>query len=162
MGIFSRIIMLRAKFSVAFVVSTLSFTAAIAEEIVISDGTALLATKFAKSGAVYFEMQNLGGVEDRLIGVESEIAQKSELHSHEIGADGVARMERLEDGISLPPGQSRILEQGGDHIMLMGLTRAFSQGDHLEISLIFENAGEISLALSVRIARRTARSERSE
>ena len=40
-------------------------------------------------------------------------------------------MLKVEDGIVIPAGLTHDLERGGDHIMLMGVTRALKDGDIL-------------------------------
>lgn len=102
----------------------------------------------AKSAAGYMRIANQGDTADRLIGVETGAANANMLHMTEVGADGVARMRHL-DGIDLPPGQEVLLEPGGIHVMLMGLTGPLALGDLVPGTLIFEKAGRVAVEFSV-------------
>ena len=74
----------------------------------------------AKAAGGFMGIVNNGTEADRLIGVESEIAAKSEVHESRVGADGVGTMVHIE-AIDLPAGETVNLEHGGYHIMFMGL-----------------------------------------
>lgn len=95
-----------------------------------------------KSGAVFFMMHNNTEVDDRLIDVRSDVAEKVELHTHKEDANGVMQMLHLTEGLPLAAGEMHALERGGDHVMLMGLTRALSDGDRFDLTLVFEQSGE--------------------
>lgn len=105
------------------------------------------------AGAVFLTLQNTGTTDDRLLAVASDAAQMVELHSHKEDANGVMSMGRIDGGIALPAGGSHVLARGGDHIMLLGLTRALDQGSTVTLTLTFEQAGEITLTVPVDNAR---------
>lgn len=55
---------------------------------------------------------------------------------HEVVDDGgTMTMQRDEDGFAVPAGGSLTLEPGGQHLMLMGLTRPLKAGRDLSITL---------------------------
>lgn len=102
----------------------------------------------AKSAAGYLEIVNAGDAADRLLGVETAIAKRAMLHATDHGADGVARMIHL-DAIDIPAGGTVLLEPGGLHIMLMGLTGPLTEGDMIPATLVFERAGRVEIEFSV-------------
>ena len=102
----------------------------------------------AKSAAGYMAISNEGAAADRLIGVETAAAQKSMIHTTETSADGVARMVHLE-ALEIPAGDTVVLEPGGMHVMLMGLTQTLKEGDMLPATLIFEQAGRVEVEFMV-------------
>ncbi|WP_103335929.1 copper chaperone PCu(A)C [Pseudotabrizicola formosa] len=102
----------------------------------------------AKSAAGYMGIANAGTTADRLIGIEVPTVARSELHTTEHGTDGVARMMHV-DGIEIPPGETVLLERGGMHIMLMGLTGPLVEGQMVPGTLVFENAGRVEVEFSV-------------
>ncbi len=111
----------------------------------------------AMSGAVFFEIVNHSTTApDRLISASSDVAQRVELHTHLIDANGVARMVEVEDGFAVAPGETHVLERGGDHVMLMGLTRPLADGDIFELKLVFEREGEVVVEVPVDLDRATA------
>ncbi len=106
------------------------------------------------SGAVFFMIHNNTETDDRLIGVATDVAQKAELHTHVESADGVMQMTQIEGGIALPSGEMHELARGGDHVMLMGLTRALKDGDTFALTLTFEKAGDVQIEATVDNARK--------
>jgi periplasmic copper chaperone A len=96
------------------------------------------------SGAVFFEIENHQDVADRLIAVSSPIAEKAELHSH-LDQGGVMKMLHVQDGFIVPALGFLELARGGDHVMLMGLKAEVKNGDVIELTLTFEQAGEVQV-----------------
>ena len=45
------------------------------------------------------------------------------------------------------------LARGGDHVMFMGLNAPFEQGNMLNVTLVFEKAGEIEVQIPVDLER---------
>lgn len=103
----------------------------------------------AKSGAAFFMIMNHGTEADRLVAARSDVAQRVELHTHTEDANGVMRMREIEGGISVPAGGMYALKRGGDHIMFMGLSGALEPGSMVDVTLVFEKAGEIDISVPV-------------
>jgi periplasmic copper chaperone A len=118
-----------------------------AEGIVIQDAYFVTSGVTAKSGAAFMHIVNTDGHNDRLIGVASDVAARVELHGHILASDGVMLMRPIEGGVELPAGQMHGLERGGDHVMFMGLKQSFTPGDVINLTLIFEVAGEVSVQI---------------
>ncbi len=119
-----------------------------AADILIEDAYARSATPLAKTGAAFMVIRNTGAAPDRLIGATSPAAMRVELHTH-VEAGAVMQMRPAEDGFAIPAGGSRALARGGDHVMFMGLTAPWADGDTVPLILDFEEAGEISVELPV-------------
>lgn len=103
----------------------------------------------ARTGAIFMSIENHASVDERLVAVTTDAAERAELHTHKVGADGMMQMLKLEDGITIPAGTSLDLERGGDHVMLMGLTRDLMDGDTIAMTLSFEHAGEVKVEVPV-------------
>jgi hypothetical protein len=101
----------------------------------------------AANGVVYVAISNEGDTPDRLIAVETAIAARAELHTV-LMEDGVAKMRPIA-AIELAPGETALLEPGGDHIMLFGLKGPLIEGEMLAVRLVFEVAGPIDIELIV-------------
>lgn len=106
------------------------------------------------SGAIFMEITNHADVDDRLIGAASDVAEKVELHTHKENADGVMQMLHVPEGFPITALQGHALKRGGDHVMLMGLTRALKDGDTIHLTLTFEHAGVVELEVPVDNARK--------
>ena len=102
------------------------------------------------SGAAFMLIDNHGAADDRLVAARSDVARRVELHTHIEDDQGVMRMVEVEEGFAIPSGGERLLERGGDHVMFLGLTRELAEGDSVEVTLVFEQEGEITLEIPVR------------
>mgnify|MGYP002713253762 CR=1 FL=1 len=90
----------------------------------------------------YMEIQNTGDGTDRLLSISADFSNTLEVHETQV-TDGVARMVPQEDGIEIPINATVELKQGGLHVMIMALNEDLIEGQNVELTLKFENAGEI-------------------
>lgn len=102
----------------------------------------------AKAAGGFMAIVNSGTEPDRLLGVESGIAAKSEVHESKVDANGVGTMAHV-DFIEIPPGGTVSLEHGGYHVMFMGLTGPLTEGEMHKATLIFEKAGRVEVEFQV-------------
>ena len=102
----------------------------------------------AKAAGGFMAIVNNGTEPERLIGVESDFAMKSEVHESRVDANGVGTMEHV-DFIEIPPGETVNLEHGGYHIMFMGLTGSLTEGEMRKATLIFEKAGPVEVEFQI-------------
>ncbi len=102
----------------------------------------------AKAAGGFMAIVNNGTEPDRLIGIESDIAAKSEVHESRVDANGVGTMRHV-DIIEIPPGGTVSLEHGGYHIMFMGLKAPLTEGEMRKATLIFENAGRVEIEFMI-------------
>ena len=63
--------------------------------------------------------------------------------------NGVMTMRPVENGLSIPAGQSVTLAPGGYHLMLMDLKGPLKKGDKVPVTLAFEKAGEVKVTLDI-------------
>ena len=106
------------------------------------------------SGAIFFMMHNNTDTDDRLVSAAADVAERVELHTHKEDANGVMQMLHVEEGFPIAAGDMHALERGGDHVMLMGLTRDLKDGDTFPLTLTFEQAGQITVEAVVDNARK--------
>lgn len=121
----------------------------VAGEIMVRDPYARSSTPSSVTGAAFLVLMNHGDTDDRLIGAATDVAKRVELHTHKEDANGVMKMMEVEEGFVVPAGGMHALKRGGDHIMLMGLTRPLEQGEEISVTLTFEKAGEIEVMVPV-------------
>lgn len=103
----------------------------------------------AASGAIFLVIENHSDQDDRLIAASTDVAERTELHTHQQDANGVVQMIEVPDGFAIPAKGSHALSRGGDHIMLLGLKRPLAQGDTFPLTLTFERGEEITLEVAV-------------
>jgi hypothetical protein len=102
----------------------------------------------AANTAGYMLIENNGDQSDELLRAESDIAEAVELHQSEM-VDDVMKMRQVES-IEVPSNGVVELKPGGYHIMFIGLRDPLDSGDKVEITLIFENFGELPVLAEVR------------
>lgn len=115
----------------------------------------------AKSGAVFMTLLNHSVEDDRLISVTTDAAVRAELHTHSMDANGVMMMGEVKEGFPIVGMETHMLDRGGDHIMLFGLTRAFAPGDMISLILTFERGGEMVVEVPVDNDRKPAETDHS-
>ena len=87
-------------------------------------------------GAAYVTVATTGAA-DRLLKLETDIAERAEVHEH-----GHASGAMRPAGALAIPAQGRIVfAPGGYHIMLIGLKQPLKQGERFPLRLSFEKAG---------------------
>tara|TARA_Y100000766_G_C18683232_1_gene495785 strand:+ start:103 stop:651 length:549 start_codon:yes stop_codon:yes gene_type:complete len=137
------------------VIALITPLVASAETISVDDAYVRASSKLAKSAAAFMEIRNTSSRDDRLLDVKSDVAKRVELHTHIKGDDGVIKMRRVEDGFAVLANGVLKLERGGDHIMFMGLSQTFFDGEAISLTLIFETAGSIELEIPIHLKKRS-------
>jgi periplasmic copper chaperone A len=145
----------------AFFVLSAGQMAAAHDGIRVQDAYARVIGAQAKSGAVFMTVLNHSIEDDRLISVTTDAAERAELHTHTMDANGVMTMGEVKEGFPIAGMETRMLDRGGDHIMLLGLTQAFTPGDIISLTLTFERSGEMVVEVPVDNDRKPAVADHS-
>jgi copper(I)-binding protein len=111
----------------------------------------------ATAGAVYMTIANSGSEDDALTGasVDQSIAASVEVHETVAAGSGMGTDEpmmemRPVESIAVPAGQTVALEPGGYHIMLLDLAAPLQIGEQIDLTLVFERAGQINVTAEIR------------
>jgi copper(I)-binding protein len=121
-----------------------------AGDVMIHDGWARASLGSNPNSAAYMTLETHGDATDRLVKASSPLAETVGLHTH-IMENDIARMRPVE-AIEVAPGEPTVLQPGGLHLMVMGLSEKLEEGATLPVTLTFEQAGEVALELPVRAA----------
>jgi copper(I)-binding protein len=113
----------------------------------IGDAWARASAGMAQTGVVYLSIANRGQVADRLIGMTSAEAATVQLHDTS-NVGGIMRMRSV-GVLELKPGARAELRPSGMHIMLLGLRQPLVPGRHLTLTLNFEKAGKVEVAVPI-------------
>ena len=100
-----------------------------------------------RPGVTYFGIHNMGDTADRLIGAHAKGVAKIEIHKAE-QKNGIMTMA-LAEAVEIPAGGMAHLEPGGFHLMMFGIDPPLKLDDTLEMTLIFEGAGEVAITVPV-------------
>ena len=98
--------------------------------------------------AAYMTIVNNSDAATALVSAESSTVERIEIHSmtHE---DGKMRMRQVEQ-VPLPAGGWVVLESGGLHLMLMGLSNSPRTGDSIDLTLRFADGSVRAVSAPVR------------
>jgi copper(I)-binding protein len=102
--------------------------------------------------AAYMTIANRGHEKDVLKRVISKKAKSVEMTRATVTADGVVQMRKVEGGLPIEAGSSLVLEPGGTHLMLVGLTSALDAGEQLLLTLEFDHAGSVDVVVPISAA----------
>lgn len=122
------------------------------------------------NGAAYLILENNSGADDVLLSARTDAATVVELHDvvmvdAEMGGEGMGNNEMGEGGamaeegkamqmvrqenIPVAAGETVTFKPGSFHVMLIGLTDDLAEGDSIELTLVFAQAGEITITVPV-------------
>lgn len=99
-------------------------------------------------GVVYLTVTNDGDNDDTLLEATTDRAERVEPHVTTI-EDDIGRMMPLDGPLVIPAGEAVMLEPAGMHLMLVNLTDDIRLGDSFDLTLTFEEAGEIVVPVTV-------------
>jgi hypothetical protein len=89
-------------------------------------------------------IRNHGQQADRLIGAETRIAERTEIHTHRMEND-IAKMVQVVD-VDIPGGGEVAFKPKSFHLMFIGLKQPLAEGDTFPVTLIFEHAGRVEVS----------------
>lgn len=118
-------------------------------EVTVADAYARTARPGAPTAAAFMVLRNDGDAAVTLVAAESDVAARAELHTHIDAGDGVLQMRKVAGGFEIPAGGERLLQRGGDHVMLMGVTETLETGGAIALTLRFDGADPIKLDVPV-------------
>lgn len=116
-------------------------------ELRIVDPWARASAGSAANGAIFLQIRNTGSEADWLTGVSSPAAMMS--HIHETAMEGGVMKMRPIHALEIPAGGEVTLKPHGLHIMLMKLKAPLKQGEQVMLTLQFEKAGEVEIAVPI-------------
>ena len=139
--------MFKVRFFVVFSVLTLLTSACGAGggELQVNDGWARPGLA-GGNGGVFFVINNPVGA-DMLLSASSYVANTVEMHKTVLQDGNMQMVQQM--NVPVPIGETAF-ESGDLHVMLIGLKIDLKPGDMFTLTLMFENAGEKKLTVTVR------------
>ncbi len=135
----------------ALIASVMALTPALADvmsgDLTISGAFARASAGKAKAGGAFMMIKNKGDA-DRLVSASSDVAARTELHTHIKDGD-VMRMREVKDGIPVHAKGEVALKPGGYHVMFMKLHKPLKTGEKFPVELTFEKAGKVTVEIKV-------------
>lgn len=128
-----------------------------AAEVAIDGQWARTSPAMASAGAMYVTITSAS--DDKLVAatVDSSIATTLELHetvmamgsATTVAMGGGEMTMRPVEFVELPAGVAVELKPGGYHIMMLNLVKPLELGTTIQVTLVFENAGEVTIDVPV-------------
>lgn len=99
--------------------------------------------------AAYMVISNGSGQPDALLSASSPDATMVQLHETTTDGTGMTAMHPV-DRVPIPGEGEVTLQPGGTHVMIMGLSKPLPAGATIELDLVFEHAGRVTVTAEVR------------
>lgn len=118
-------------------------------------GDLMLKAPFARAtlpnqpvAGAFLTISNMGTEDDVLIAVSSPVSERGEVHEMKMDGDTM-KMREMADGLVIPAGETVELKPGGYHLMFMKLNQPLVEGETVEATLEFQNAGSVTLPFAI-------------
>jgi copper(I)-binding protein len=98
---------------------------------------------------VYLVIHNPTSKPDTLLGASSDIAERVDLHMSMMQEDSTMTMEQ-QNSVPIPENSTVEFKPGSLHFMLVNLRRDLKSGDQFQITLSFQNAGDMVFDVAVK------------
>ena len=106
------------------------------------------------TSAAFMTLRNTGTEDHAVVTARSPAAEIVELHTHIMGDDGMHRMREVEK-VEIPAGGETVLQPGGLHVMLINLAAPLKAGETVELTLVYDDGSEETLAAGVKTVEST-------
>jgi hypothetical protein len=100
------------------------------------------------NSAAYMTLVNNGNADAAVVSASTDAAETVELHISEMNEQGVMSMRPVEQ-IVIPANGQAVLQPGGLHVMLIGLTRDLTEGATVDLTLTLESGDELAITAPV-------------
>ena len=131
---------------IGLIVFTIQVAQAV-ENIKVYDPIVMAMPKISNNAAIFLTLTNTGKQNEKLVSVDSNSAERIELHGYQKKGD-MLRMLQV-NYIDICAGKTVKLQNGDYHIMLIGLKNPMTIGDHVNFTLNFLS-GTIDVQASVK------------
>ncbi len=100
-------------------------------------------------GAGYFSIKNLDSSKSlKIVAAQSDKIQNIEIHNI-IMEDDVMKMRPVPDGLKVKPGEKLEFKPGSYHLMFFGIEGTYSEGEMIDVRLLFERGMSIDVKFKV-------------
>lgn len=100
--------------------------------------------------AAFGTLVNDGDSDITVVSATSDITDMMELHETVENSDGSMAMQPKDGGFTVPAGGEHELAPGGDHLMVMGLTRAIEPGETVTFTLTLDDGSTTEVEATVK------------
>lgn len=102
-----------------------------------------------KMTGVFGKIKNGTDAEIQIVAVKSDTSAHTELHET-VTENGQKVMRQVTGGFTIPAGATRVLEPGGDHVMLMNLAKPIPAGTTVTVTLTTKDGKTLEFTAAAR------------
>ncbi len=133
----------------------LAFAETTVNGIVVTDAYVQAVIPGQTNAAAYMKINNQTGEDFILVGAQSPVAARVELHTISVDA-GVVKMRPVES-IKISHGQSLLFEPGDFHIMLMNVNTTLTKDTKVPLCLLFQGGAKECIEVPVKEKRKASK-----
>lgn len=116
-----------------------------------NDGWVKAVDETGGMSAMFGTLVNASAEQSQLVSASCSTAAKmTQLHETYTDASGASAMREVPGGFTIGAGDQLVLQPGGNHIMLMGLTAPLTAGDQLTCDLTFGDHSVLQVTVPVK------------
>lgn len=119
------------------------------DSVLVVTGAWAKAAAAGENSAVFANIASRGGTPLDLTGAETDVAASAQLHTTAATGDGSMDMAQVAK-LRVPASSHLELAPGGDHIMLMDLTRALEPGEKIDVTLLVSDGSRTTVTATVK------------
>lgn len=108
----------------------------------LSDARAVPTLAESNVGVAYVSITNTGTKPLTLIGAQSAVSRKTEIHTHSMQGD-IMQMRKI-DSVDIPAGGTINMQPGALHLMLIGMRQPLKANQQFDITLTFKDLKPIT------------------
>jgi copper(I)-binding protein len=102
------------------------------------------------AGGIFMMIKNTGTAPDKLLSGTSPACGSIEVHEMVLKDDGTMGMNLVDTPVEIPAGGQVELKSGSLHIMCIMKNDQFAPGSMINLTLVFEKFGEITVPVEIR------------
>lgn len=115
--------------------------------VTVSEARVRLMPPGSPATGAFLTLTNTGDAPAAVVSAESTAAKTVELHTH-VQEDGMMKMRQI-PRIDVPAHGETVLQPGGLHVMLIGLTAPLHKGGTVPLTLVFEDGSRFDATAPV-------------
>ncbi|WP_438864476.1 copper chaperone PCu(A)C [Neptunicella sp.] len=119
----------------------------VAAQLVVSEAEVRLLPPGVPNTSAYFNIENTGTTDQVIIGAQSNVANKVELHAHMMHNDMMRMMQQ--DSVTIPAGKVVKFEPSGLHLMLFDLKQPLHLDQTVQLTLIMQDGETLTFSAKV-------------
>jgi len=126
----------------------LGMASLVASEVMVKDAYVRATPPNMPNSAAFMLVMNKSANDVSIVSVKSSVAQKAELHTHDM-VNGMMKMHQVSK-VDIKANAHTMFAPGSFHVMFLGLNKALKEGDSVDFTLVLSSGKEIKINAPVK------------